>query len=407
MHSSSKAFRNDRSGMKVLVGHNHYIFKGGEDAAAASEVDLLRRHGHDVVFWEMTNNDFNAFSPLAKLRHVFSWDWSRASYDQLRKTLRKFRPDIAHFHNTFFMMTPSVYDACRDEGVPIVQTLHNFRMLCANALLFRKGFPCEECMDHGLRRGIRYGCYHDSRILTWAIVRMLDRHWRQQTWQKKVDAFIVTSDFAYSRYVKQGLPVERFFVKPNFLVTDPGERQRDEGYAFYGGRLSEEKGVRTLLHAWLRLKGIPLVIAGTGPLEEELRAMAARDPSAQISFTGFLEKEEYLHKLRGARCVIIPSECYENFPVTMVEAFACGIPVVGSRIGSLEGLIKDESNGLLFSPRSPEGLAFQVNRLFFDEGLAARLGQEARRSFQALYMAEQNHDRLTEIYRYAIGRKRG
>ena len=387
--------------MRILVAHNHYIVPGGEDVAAAMEVELLRREGHEVLYFEMTNKDFESLSPFAKVRHLLSWDWSRTVHDRFRKELQAFRPDVAHFHNTFFMMTPSVYDACQAEGVPVVQSLHNFRLLCANALFFRDGTPCEECTAHGLRQGIRYGCYHHSRLLTWAVVRMLEKHWQRGTWTRKIDAFVVMSDFVRSRYVSNGLPSEKVFVKPNFLEPDPGVRTHDAGYVLFGGRLSEEKGVRTLIQAWQKLKNVPLVMAGTGPLAAELKQAASQQGLEGIFFAGFLGREAYFQQLRGARCLVVPSEWYENMPVTIVEAFACGIPVIASRIGSLDGIVKDGHNGLLFVPGDAAGLADCVRRLAEDKDLAVRLGAGARRSFEALYTARKNYDRLMDVYRHA------
>jgi len=266
------------------------------------------------------------------------------------------------------MVSPSIYNACQEASVPTVQTLHNYRLLCPSATFFRNNRVCEDCRSHGLWRGIWHGCYRSSRAQTSAVALMLAIHRWRRTWASAVDRFVALSRFSRQKFVEAGMPAAKISVKPNFLFTDPGCRAGRGEYALFVGRLSPEKGVLTLLEAWRRLRvDIPFQIAGDGPELELLQTKLMEMRLPHVRFLGQLPHEEVIAALKGARWLIVTSQLYENFPMTIVEAFACGVPVIASQLGAMLEIIEDgrdsisslampatllrKSNGLGLTPR--------------------------------------------------------
>ena len=219
--------------MKIVVGHNRYRFKGGEDVVFAAEQRVLRGRGHDVICYEKDNTALLSLSPLKKFSAYVRIDWSKESYKEVRAILKREKPDVAHFHNVHFMMTPSVYYACQDEGVPVVQSLHNFRMLCANALLFRDNMVCEDCLTKSVWEGIKHKCYKDSTIATALVTRMMARHRKKKTWTDQVDAYIAATEFTKKKYVQGGFPEDKIFVKSHFVEGPPEGIGNYKDYALY------------------------------------------------------------------------------------------------------------------------------------------------------------------------------
>lgn len=390
--------------MRILIGHNYYQIPGGEDAVARSEIDMLKSFGHEVIIYERHNDEIARLNPLRKTAHFLSLAYNKNTYRQLRLLLREQRPDIAHFHNIYYMMTPAVYKACHDEGVPVVQSLHNYRMMCSNALLFRNGHVCEDCLEKNIWEGVRHRCFRNSSVMTAMMAFNLDKLWRQGVWVNDVDRYIVAAEFTRGKYVDRGIPVEKISYKPHFIDVNLSRREKDAGYALYLGRLSQEKGVDTLLAAWESLKDIPLKIVGTGPLEAKLKDLAVEKKLTNVEFLGFLKERQCLEVLREATTLVIPSVCYENFPRVVVEAFACGVPVVASRLGSLQELIEDGVTGLLFEPGNPQALTAAVRRCFENHLKTMHMGHNARGVFEDKYTMQTNHKKLMEIYEDVIQR---
>ena len=390
--------------MRILIAHNFYQIPGGEDAVARSEIDLLRSFGEEVFTYERHNDELKRLNPFKQITHFVSLSHNRHSYNQMREILRKHRPQVAHFHNIYYMMTPSVYQACRDEGVPVVQSLHNYRMMCSNGLLYRDGHVCEDCLRKDVWEGVKHRCFRDSAVMTALMASTLDRLWRKEVWINAVDRYIVAAEFTRGKYMDRGIPVENIDLKPHFMHPDPGRRQKDAGYVFYLGRLSQEKGVDVLLNAWRSLKDIPLKIAGTGGMEVKLKKFAAEHDLKNVEFLGFLDQHQCQGLLREASLVVIPSVCYENFPRVVVEAFACGVPAVASRLGSLAELIEDGETGLLVEPGDSAALSRGVRRCFENRLQTMRMGENARRVFEDKYSARANYEKLIGIYQDVIGR---
>ncbi len=389
--------------MKILLIHNTYQQPGGEDVVFEQERCLLQQHGHEVVTYSRSNHEIEHFSMFERVALVTRIISANDSKNDLRKILEMFQPDLVHAHNTFMMISPSVYAACGEAHVPVLQTLQNYRLLCPAALLFRDGHVCEECTAHGLQRSVWHGCYRDSRPTTAAVAVMLKTHRERRTWTDAVTGYVVATEFARQKFIDGGLPAEKIYVKPNFVDPDPGERIAPGDYALFVGRLSPEKGVSTLLAAWTRLStSIPLLIAGDGPLRATLEAEAAKNNLRRVIFRGRLDANETRTAMKQARFLVLPSLWYEGFPMVMAESLACGTPVVGSRLGAMQEVITDGRTGVHFSTGDSADLAEKIEWAWNHPSELAAMGHEARRDYEALYTPEVNYRLLMSIYEQAI-----
>jgi glycosyltransferase involved in cell wall biosynthesis len=328
--------------------------------------------------------------------------WSSRSFRLLTEITRTWKPDLVHFHNTFPLISPSAYYAAQRESIPVIQTLHNFRLLCPGATLLRGGAVCEECIEKKtLRPAIVHGCYRGSRSASAAVATMLTVHRVANTWQRKVDLYIALSEFARRKFIEGGIPASRIMVKPNFISPDPGVGPGTGEYALFVGRLSSEKGISVMTSAWSDLSHIPLLVAGDGPL-------AAAAWPCGASWLGRQSREQVLDLMRGARVLIFPSVCYETGPLTILEAFACGLPVIASNLGAMAEMVDHERTGLLFNPGDAGDLASKVRWAFEHPEAVEAMRAAARREFEEKYTAERNYAMLMAIYEAAIesGRRR-
>jgi glycosyltransferase involved in cell wall biosynthesis len=316
--------------------------------------------------------------------------------------VRSQQAEVVHFHNTFPLISPAAYYAARREGAAVIQTLHNYRLICPGATLFRDGAVCEECIQQkSLLPAIGHKCYRGSRPATAAVATMLSVHRIAGTWQK-VDVFIALSDFARRKFVEGGLPADRIVVKPNFVSPDPGVGTGTGGYALFVGRLSAEKGISLLASAWRELPKIPLVVAGDGPLADTEWPMG-------VSWIGSQPRDKILALMSEARVLIVPSECYENGPLAAIEGFACGLPVIASNLGSMAETVAHERTGLLFDPGDAADLARRVRWAFGHPEATEKMRVNARSEFEKKYTADRNYEMLMAIYETAIanfGRQR-
>jgi glycosyltransferase involved in cell wall biosynthesis len=379
--------------LRPLLVHNYYQQPGGEDQVFAVETALLEAKGHDVLRYEENNSRITGRNAAATAVDAI---WSSHSARSLRELVRRSRPDVAHFHNTFPLISPAAYYAVQSEGVPVVQTLHNFRLLCPGATLFRDGAACEECIEkQSLRPAMAHACYRGSKSATSAVAAMLVVHRAAGTWQRKVDTYIALSEFARRKFIAGGLPANRIVVKPNFVSPDPRMGTGRGGYALFAGRLSPEKGISVLAEAWRELADIPLVVAGDGPL-------ARTEWSKGTSWIGRQPREKIISLMQEARVLIFPSVCYETGPLTILEAFACGLPVIASNLGSMAERVEHERTGLLFNPGDAADLARKVRWAFEHPERMQEMRVAARREFEEKYTAERNYEMLMAIYKTAI-----
>ncbi|MDR7588877.1 MAG: glycosyltransferase [Armatimonadota bacterium] len=383
--------------MRVLILHNRYREPGGEDAVVAAEGELLRSRGHEVQEFIAENAEVDGISALRAAAEAV---WSEAARRRVLRLIREFRPDVVHLHNTFARLSPSVYWACQEAGVPVVQTLHNYRLLCANAIFFRDGHPCEDCLGRLPWRGVVRGCYRGSRAASGMVAGAVTFHRVLGTW-RLVDRFITLTEFMRQKFIRAGFPPAKLAVKPNFVYPDPGTGEGKGGYALFVGRLSPEKGLGTLLRAWERLGGkVPLKIVGDGPLAGDVRQAVEQVPG--VEWLGRKAREEVYALMGDAAFLVFSSEWYEGFPLVVGEAFARGLPVVATALGSQGSIVHHGRTGLLFRPGDPEDLAAKVEWLLSHPKELTRMRREARAEYEVKYTADRNYQMLMEIYRQAI-----
>jgi glycosyltransferase involved in cell wall biosynthesis len=387
------------SKLRVLTVHNFYQRPGGEDFIFSSERDLLRQFGHEVSEYTDTNLRIKTTNPV---RVAVEAIWSTDSYNRILAALRECHPDIVHFHNTFSVISPSAYYACRKYGVPVVQTIQNYRLLCPSANFLRNRQPCEECLGKTPPwPAVVHGCYHTSGIQTSVIALMLTYHRWRRTWQTKVDAFIPPTNFLREKLILGGIPPENIFVKPNGLHPDPGQTDAPREYILSIGRFSEEKGLRLLFDAWRSHPEIPFRVIGSGPMENEIRRSIG---NANVSISNWLPHPEAIQAIKNARCLVLPSICYEGFPMIIAEASGCGVPVIASRLGAMTEIIEDGKNGLLFTPGNGAEFAQKIEWAWNHPGELARMGKAARQEYEEKYSAERNYENLVNIYQSALER---
>lgn len=438
--------------MKILQVHNLYRLPGGEDVVAEQEASLLGEH-HTVEQW-MRDNTTELRPLYRRLLLPLTTHYSRASRKRMEKRLRRGGYDLMHVHNFFPLFTPSIFEAARDCGVPSVLTLHNYRLIHPNGLLFHDGEIDERSVKGSAWSCVRDGVYRDSLLQTAVVARMIEYHRRRGTWHRVPTLFIALTDFARRKLAEGGLPEERIRVKPNFSA-DPGDEiflrrmQRlrassmpgarhateavrsdpadavvaaqkpptgtggtggpgripevgdtAENYFLFAGRVSREKGVRDLVETWLRHRpDATLRIAGDGPESRELQTMSKGHPG--IRWLGRIDRENLLRQMEGATALLFPSRWYEGFPMTLVEAFSVGCPAIATDIGSQGEIVEEERSGLRVPVGDTLALAGAVQRLS-DPALVQRLSEGARRQYLERYTPERNYSRLMEIYREAI-----
>ena len=381
--------------MRVLIVHNRYQQAGGEDTVVANEHALLEKHGWETRLWSVRNDVI--VGAWAKITTAVRAPYSRPARDELARVITAFAPAVVHVHNFFPLLSPSVYDACRTAGVSVVQTLHNYRTICAGALLTRDGRPCEDCIGASPYQGALHGCYRGSRIGSLATARMIDIHRRRGTWSHKVDRFIALSTFAKSKFVEAGFPKDRIEVKPNFTKDQVAAGPATRAGALFVGRLSSEKGIETLLRAWNGLE-VSLRVAGDGPMRE----LVENATGPGVVGLGWKTSAEVASEMAQAAFLILPSLWPENFPVTIVEAFCQGLPVIASRIAALEEIIEDGATGLLFSMGDADDLVTKIRWAHQHPEAMRLMGVNARRVYEERYSPCVDFRQLVKIYEAAI-----
>ncbi|GGL95341.1 glycosyl transferase family 1 [Deinococcus aerolatus] len=384
--------------MRVLVVHNFYQQAGGEDTVFRAETSLLRRHGHDVRTFTVSNDVIGQTLRLKAAAHTL---WNAQVARKIKAMVHEYGSEIVHFHNTFPLLSPAVYSGAHAGGAAVVQTLHNFRLLCANGLFFRDGHVCEDCLGKLPLSAVRHSCYRDSLSASAVVAAMQTVHRAAGTYHTGVDRYIALTEFAREKFIAGGLPAERIAIKPNFLEDSPGAGAGDGGYVLFVGRLSAEKGIETLLRAWTELgTTIPLCILGDGPLAPQVAEAAHSLPG--VSWLGQLDRADVLKLMQGAAFLILPSEWYEGFPMTLIEAWGVGLPVLGSRLGALGALIEPGHTGLLFQPGDANSLVDRARWLWDHPHERQKMRNQVYQAFQASYTPEQNHEQLIAVYTAAL-----
>lgn len=392
--------------MKILQAHNFYQHPGGEDHVFDAEYELLVNHGHEVSRYQADNDDI---SQMSAARAALATHWNGDTYRAIRRLLAGQRPDIVHSHNTFPLISPSLYYAAAAEHVPVIQTLHNYRLICPGANLYRDGHVCEDCVGSLIPSGaVLHRCYRNSLPASIVSASMLATHRVAGTWTSKVHTYLTLTNFARRKFIEGGLPAEKVVVKPNFLRSDPEPGAGDGEYAFFAGRICEEKGVRTLLEAWRVLQSrsqpaISLKIAGEGPLLDWGRNFSADMPG--IDWLGRLPHDQIMELTRSAHFLICPSLYHEGGPLTIIEAFGCATPVIASDLASMNEFVADGINGFRFRMGDAAHLAERIEFLLAHRELVPALRSAARLCYLENYTAERNYALLMNIYTNALPAK--
>lgn len=380
--------------MNVLVVHNRYREAGGEDRVVELETALLQQRGHTVIPYVADNHHIGNGGLALAVNTI----WNPRTYRGVRELLARESVDVVHVHNTFPLISPAVYYAAGAAGVPVVQTVHNYRLVCPGGVCVRNGAACTRCVGAAVPwQAVRHACYRKSRAATAAVTAMLVAHRVAGTWQRAVDAYIAPTPFARRLLIAGGLPAARIVIKPHFVDPDPGVGTGAGGYALYAGRLSEEKGVRLLLDAWRRLQGrVELRLAGDGPLAHDVSEAARTIP--RVTWLGRQGPTEIARLVAAAAFLVSPSIAFETFGQVIAESFAAGTPVIASAGGAAADLVEHGRTGLLARHGDAADLAAQVTRLLDRPADVMRMRAAARDKYEAAFTADTNYRSLLRIY---------
>jgi glycosyltransferase involved in cell wall biosynthesis len=384
--------------MNILMLHNSYQFRGGEDESFESEVRMLSDAGHFVDIIHL-NND--TVEEIGRFQVALQSIWSKPSYDLVDRKLRERPFDVLHVQNFFPRISPSVYSAAKKHGVPVVQTLRNYRLLCPSTVLYRDGHICEDCLHKTFKYpGVIHGCYRDSILSSAAVAAMTAFHAMKGTWRNTVDLYICLTEFSRQKFIEGGLAPEKIIVKSNFVYPDPGPGEGKGGYLLFAGRLAPHKGVETLIAAWSRLNTpCALKIVGDGPLAEQVQEFAARNSS--VEWIGQKNSTEVMELMGSARALVFPSEWYEPFGRVAIESFAKGTPVITSRLAGMAEIVSDHRTGLLFHPGDPDDLARKLEWAIHNPDALRAMRPAARRAYEEKYTVDENCGELLRAYQTA------
>lgn len=373
--------------MKILQIHNEYRFRGGEDSVVSAEEELLKKNGIKVYKIIVNNHNLNFFFYKRK-----------RFYETLNSIIVENKIDVVHIHNVYHIIGNAIYRILNSFNIPIVQTLHNFRFLCPAGLFMDNSFQiCEKCSQNGYVNCTLKKCYQDSYIKSFGMT-LLAKSGRNEVLEY-VDKFIVLNEFSKSRFLKYGFNPEKLIVKGNFIESRKFIRT-DYNHILYIGRLSPEKGVETLIKAFIQLK-IPLKIAGSGEeaYVNKLKLLAAENK--QIEFVGYIQGESKDELIKNSKFLIIPSLCYENFPVSILEAYSFGKPIIASNIGGIPYLVKDGDTGFLFDTGSYSSLKEVVMKIL-DNDKFIKMGENGYKFYSENFTEKQNYEQLISIYTNVI-----
>ncbi len=388
--------------MRVIFVHNFYQRRGGEDQCAEQDYELLKKYGFEVLPYFRHNDEIKQYNILKKFSLLMIPTWSPSTFKEISYLIRNFRPDVIHVHNFFPLVSPSVFYAARKSGVPVVLTIHTYRMICSNGLFFRDNKMCELCTKN-LLWSIFYGCYRNSRMMTLPVSLMIFVHRKLKTWLSKVELFTTPSEFLRGKIAGIGIPKERIFVRPNFVSGEIEVGGDNREFALFVGRLSQEKGLRILLSAWERLEKsgefVPLKIVGDGPMREYVIQKAKYLKS--VEYVGFTSFPDVIAHMKKALFVILPSVVNETFGRVIIESYAVGTPALGSNLGAIPEIIKDGETGLIFKP-NPDDIVSKVKFAVGNKDLLKKWGVNCRKEFDTKYSERVAYENLMKVYKTAI-----
>lgn len=377
--------------LKILQAHNYYQQAGGEDTVVAQEKALLESNGHEVITYYKTNDVINSIKGVQKIGLLKETTWSRKTYEEVNTILKQDKIDLCHVHNTLPLISPSIYYACKDNKVPVVQTLHNYRLICTNGLLMREGRICEDCLGRSAYGAISKKCYRNSAIQTYAVARMLQKNKRMGTWSSQVDAYLCLTEMARQKFIEHGLPRDKLIVKPNFIKVDVEPTETKSNYLLFAGRLTSSKGVE-LIKSVAKKVDYRIKMVGDG----ELSPIFKNSPNVEL--LGKRSHNETLNLIKNAKALLFPSLWYEGMPMTIIEAFALKTPVIASDLGAMSSMIKDGVNGLLFNPQKIDSIENKIRYSLNNEVQMNKLANNAFNDYKNYYSSDANYDMLINIY---------
>jgi glycosyltransferase involved in cell wall biosynthesis len=386
--------------MKIMQIHNEYKYFGGEDTVLENEKIILVKNGHEVTQIIRNNNNEikNIWDQLIISRNLIH---SKKSEKIINDKINLIKPDIVHIHNFFPLWTTSILDACLKNRVPVVMTLHNYRLLCAKASLYRNGKICELCPQKGLHHALYYGCYQNSFIKTLPVVNLLFNIKKKKLWLK-IDKLIALTKFGKKKFIEFGIPENKLTVKPNFIDESKQVKNFNpikEEFVLYIGRLTKEKGIETLLKAWEKID-YKLKIFGDGPLKEKIKKIINKNKKIELNES--VPNIEISKKMSQAKFLIFPSGWYEGFSMVLLEAFSNKLPVLSSDIGSMKEIITDKKNGILFKTNNVEDLIEKINFMINNPNLLNTIKEKAYDRYLDLYAPQKNYEMLIKIYKETI-----
>jgi len=415
--------------MNILQINKFYYRRRGAETYFLDLIDLLEQQGHNVavfamehpenlpspysqyfvenVEFDMPGRDNPRIVPTAwqKMRMAKNVIWSREAQQKLEELLNVFKPDVAHVHNIYHQISPSILETLKRHHIPIVQTLHDYKLLCPNYELFTQGSPCERCKGHNYYNAVKYKCLKNSRAMSALAMTEMYLHKFKQAYEKNVDCFISPSQFLKAKIIDWKEPIKRIEVLPNFIAVDNPRRDNsrvvstmdtNKPYLLYAGAMNQSKGILPLLDNFQNNHyDCSLHLAGSGPLAEQVQTQVKGNN--QIVWLSQLSKEQLQQEIAGAAAVIVPSLYYDNFPYSVLEAFAQGKPVIGSNLGGIPELVQPENTGWLFDPTRSETLTKAIQDALSDSERLHTYGQNAYKCIENL-SPDLHYARLMEIY---------
>ena len=389
------------AGVKILLCHNFYQQSGGEDVVIPAVKALLETKGHQVILYSQDNREVENYNTLKKIAFFPRTVFSSQTYRRVRRIIAREKPDIAHVQNVFPLLSPALYVALQRARIPIVQSIQNYRLMCINGLFLRNGQVCERCKTGNFFSSVRFKCYRDSYPLSALYALTIGSHRGFGTF-KKIDRFIAPTPYVAEKLTESGVAEgDQVSILGNFMPTPlPNYGVADLGnpYIVYVGRLSQEKGIWTLLDAIRGLPSLKLKIVGSGPLTGNVKAYIESYQLQNVEVLGFVSNEQKYELLRGALCCVLPSECYEGFPIVLLESAAVGTAVVASRLGSLETLVSEGKTGQLFAPGDGVDLRRKLEQLATNSDLAIQMGEKAREWLEKKHTPDAHYKKLIGIY---------
>lgn len=390
--------------MKVLVVHNRYKDRTGEDSVFDREVDLLRSHGNHVETFTVDNREILDNTTAEKISLAKSTVWSYKSNNQIYKILSETEPHIVHVHNTLPLLSPSIFHACNKARVPVVHTLHNYRLICPSNTLFREGKVCEKCVSGTLINSVQHGCYRNSRVQTAVVAAMLQYHRWMKTWTRSINGYIALSEFQKMKVAALGIPKSKIYLKPNFIESTPKmvDSIKFGSYYLFVGRLIDEKGIALLIEGYEKSGSrYPLVITGPGYLREFVSRTTAKND--QIKYVGVQSKEEVLEWMKGAIALLFPSVWHECSPMSILEAYSCSLPVVCSRLGALPDMVSHKKTGYIIPQTTAQSLSEALLWVERNKQYWLSLKKNMTKNIKPIYFQDLNYRTLIGIYKHVAG----